>query len=111
MTSVSASTKSMDMSSCLNPGNSPCSSNAMAVSLTSKRGYGAFLLCDPRPQRLDGDGDGAGTGTGAVATPDGVSSKRSRGVSSEGMIGKNVGTLREGEVGPQPERRAQGEMR
>lgn len=88
----------------------------MAVSLTSKRGYGAFLflLCDPRPQRLDGDGDGAGTGAGAVATPDdGLSSKRSRGVSSEGMIGKNVGTVREGEgeVGPQPERRAQGEMR
>lgn len=79
----------------------------MAVSLTSKRGYGAFLLCDSRPQRLDGDG----AGNGAVATPDGVSSKRSRGVSSEGMIGKNVGTVWEGEVGPQPERRAQGEMR
>lgn len=109
MTSVSVSTKSMDMSPCLNPGNSPCSSNAMAVSLTSKRGYGEFLLCDPRPQRLDGDG--AGTGAGAVASPDGVSSKRSRGVSSEEMIGKNVGTVREGEVGPQPERRAQGEMR
>lgn len=80
----------------------------MSVSLTSKRGYGAaFLLRDARPQRLDGDG----AGTGAVATPDGLSSKRSRGVSSEGMIGKNVGTAREEEVGPQPERRAQGEMR
>lgn len=79
----------------------------MAVSLTSKRGYGAFLLCGPRPQGLDG----AGAGAGAVAASDGVSSKRSRGVSSEGMIGKNVDTVREGEVGPQPERRAQGEMR
>lgn len=27
------------------------------------------------------------------------------------MIGKNVGRVRDGGVGPQPERRAQGEMR
>lgn len=80
----------------------------MAVSLTSKRGYGAFLLCDLRPQRLDGDS--AGTGAGAVAASDGFSSKLSRSVSSEGMIGKNVGTVREGKMGPQPERRAQGEI-
>lgn len=83
--------------------------------MTSKRGYGAaFLLRDPLPQRLDGNVAGTGAVAVAVVTPDGVASKRSRGVSSEGMIGKNVGTVREEEeeeVGPQPERRVQGEMR
>lgn len=74
----------------------------MAVSLTSKRGYGAFLLRGPRPQRFDG--------AGAVAAADGVSSKWNRGASSEGMIGKNVGMVRGGGAGPQAERRAQGEM-
>lgn len=77
----------------------------MVVSLTSKRGYGAFLLPVPRPQRFDG------AGAGAVAAADGFSSKWNRGASSEGMIGKNVDMVRDGGVGPQAERRAQGETR